>query len=200
MNSVPPPKPVGPRMLQRSQSGVSPGYTTFGGEIVEMTDDLLPPTPSPRLTRTASAATPRPSLTLNLDPRSTPYHSNTSHFPEGPTSWVPTTNTTAATAAASGSRNCLSSPVAAQTAQSPPSQTSDEHRTALPITPRSISKIVSLSDLRQLVHRMEAPQPPSPASSSRTDENVPGNGAVMLPPVLVRRVVFGLMVCWTLRR
>ncbi|KAF8491981.1 P-loop containing nucleoside triphosphate hydrolase protein [Russula emetica] len=53
----------------------------------------------------------------------------------------------------------------------------DEHRTALPITPRSMSKIVSLSDLRQLVHRMEAPPPPLPASLSlQTNENVPGNG------------------------
>jgi hypothetical protein len=76
-----------------------------------------------------------------------------------------------------GAQNGFSSPVEAQTAQSPPSHGPDEHRTALPITPRSMSKIVSLSDLRQLVHRMEAPPPPSPASLSlRINENVPGNG------------------------
>jgi hypothetical protein len=40
-----------------------------------------------------------------------------------------------------------------------------------------MSKIASLSDLRQLVHRMEALPPASPASSSlQTNENVPGNG------------------------
>ena len=43
----------------------------------------------------------------------------------------------------------------------------------MPITPRSISKIVSLSDLRQLVRRMEAPPPPSPAQTG----DVPGNGS-----------------------
>ncbi|KAF8493651.1 P-loop containing nucleoside triphosphate hydrolase protein [Russula emetica] len=53
----------------------------------------------------------------------------------------------------------------------------DEHCTALSITPRSMSKIVSLSNLRQLMHRMEAPPPPSPTSLSlQTNENVPGNG------------------------
>ncbi|KAF8493715.1 P-loop containing nucleoside triphosphate hydrolase protein [Russula emetica] len=53
----------------------------------------------------------------------------------------------------------------------------DEHCTALSITPRSMSKIISLSNLRQLMHRMEAPPPPSPTSLSlRTNENVPGNG------------------------
>ncbi|KAF8502022.1 P-loop containing nucleoside triphosphate hydrolase protein [Russula emetica] len=53
----------------------------------------------------------------------------------------------------------------------------DEHCTALSITPRSMSKIVSLSNLRQLMHRMEAPPPPSPTSLSLwTNENVPGNG------------------------
>jgi len=143
-----------------------------------MADDLSRPAPAPRLTRAASA-TPRPSLTLNLDPKSTPYHSNASRSPEGQTGWIPAETTTTA-AAASGARKGFSSPVAAQTAQnaqSPPTQVPDEHRTALPITPRSMSKIVSLSDLRQLVHRMEAPPPPSPASLSlRTDQDVPGNG------------------------
>ncbi|KAF8494243.1 P-loop containing nucleoside triphosphate hydrolase protein [Russula emetica] len=59
----------------------------------------------------------------------------------------------------------------------PLSHSPDEHCTALSITPRSMSKIVSLSNLRQLMHRMEAPPPPSPTSLSlRTNENVPGNG------------------------
>ena len=155
--------------MQRSHSGVPLGHTSFGGEDSDllMTDDLSPPAPAPRLTRAASTATPRPSLTLNLDPKSTPYHSNESRFPEGPTGWIPADSNATAVA---GARNGFSSPVEAQTAQSPPSQ--------LPITPRSMSKIVSLNDLRQLVHRMEAPPPPSPASLSlRTNENVPGNGA-----------------------
>jgi hypothetical protein len=178
MNSVPPPKPVGPRM-QRSQSGVPLGHTSFGGEDPDfpMMDDLSPPGPAPRLTRAASAATPRPSLTLSLDPKSTPYQSNQSRSPERHTGWI-TADSTAT--AVPGARNGFSSPVEAQqqTAQSPPSHGPDEHRTALPITPRSMSKIVSLSDLRQLVHRMEAPPPPSPASLSlRTHENVPGNGS-----------------------
>ncbi|KAF8491069.1 hypothetical protein F5888DRAFT_1807709 [Russula emetica] len=43
--------------------------------------------------------------------------------------------------------------------------------------PTHLATIISLSDLRQLVHRMEAPPPPLPASLSlRTNENVPGNG------------------------
>jgi Protein kinase domain len=175
MNSVPPPKPIGPRM-QRSQSAVPPGYTSFGSEDPDfpMTDDLSPTAPAPRLTRAASAATPRPSLTLSLDPKSTPYHSNESRSPEGRTGWIPADSTATAVP---GARNGFSSPVETQNAQAPPSHPPDEHRTALPITPRSMSKIVSLSDLRQLVHRMEAPPPPSPASLSlRTNENVPGNG------------------------
>ena len=177
MNSVPPPKPVGPRM-QRSQSGAPLGYPSLGGEDPDfpMMDDLSPSAPAPRLTRAASAATPRPSLTLSLDPKSTPYQSNQSRSPERQTGWMPADATATAVP---GARNGFSSPVEAQqqTAQSQPSHGPDEHRTVLPITPRSMSKIVSLSDLRQLVHRMEAPPPPSPASLSlRTNENVPGNG------------------------
>jgi hypothetical protein len=162
--------------MQRSQSALPPGHISLGGEDsdFQMTDDLSPPTPAPRLTRAASAATPRPSLTLNLDPKSTPYHSNGSRSPEGRTGWIPAESTATIIA---GARNGFSSPVEAQTEQSAPSHGPDENRTALPITPRSMSKIVSLSDLRQLVHRMEAPPPPSPASLSlRTNENVPGNG------------------------
>lgn len=173
MNSVPPPRPLGPRM-QRSQSGLPPGHPSEDSDF-PMTDDLSPHAPAPRLTRAASAATPRPSLTLTLDPKSTPYHSNQSRSPEGRTGWIPAESTATITA---GARNGFSSPVEAQTEQPPPSHVPDEHRAALPITPRSMSKIVSLSDLRQLVHRMEAPPPPSPASLSlRTNnENVPGNG------------------------
>jgi hypothetical protein len=175
MNSIPPPKPAGPRLLQRSQSGVSPGRIS-PGEVPDFpmaTDLHLPaPAPAPRLTRAASSVTnPRPSLTLDLDrSRSTPYPPNASRFPDGPTRWLPADTTTTA-----GARNGLSSPLtqtAAAQAQSPASQAHDENRTALPITPRSISKIVSLSDLRQLVRRMEAPPPPSPAQTN----GVPGNG------------------------
>ncbi|KAF8488708.1 hypothetical protein F5888DRAFT_1639050 [Russula emetica] len=76
-----------------------------------------------------------------------------------------------------GSHHCRFTARAHDSATHPLSHSPDEHRTALPITPRSMSKIVSLSDLRQLVHRMEAPPPPLPASLSlRTNENVPGNG------------------------
>jgi Protein kinase domain len=177
MNSVPPPRPLGPRM-QRSLSGVPlGGHTSLGNEDPDfpMTDDLSPSAPAPRLTRAASAATPRPSLTLNLDPKSTPYHSNQSRSPDGMTNWMPVdSNATAGTGACNG----VSSPVEeAQTARPPPSHGPDENRSALPITPRSMSKIVSLSDLRQLVHRIEAPAPPSPASLSlRTNENAAGNG------------------------
>jgi mitogen-activated protein kinase kinase len=45
----------------------------------------------------------------------------------------------------------------------------DEERTAMPITPRSISKIVSLNDLQRLVRRMET-HPPSPSQGG-------GNGS-----------------------
>ena len=178
MNSVPPPKPVGPRM-QRSLSGLPLGHTSLGGDDSDfpMKDGLSPPAPAPRLTRAVSAASPRPSLTLNLDPKSTPYHPRS---PEGGSDWIPAESTATAVP---GARNGFSSPVEAQTtAQPPPSHGSDEHRAALPITPRSMSKIVSLSDLRQLVHRMEAPPPPSPASQSlKTNENVPGNGSDVAP-------------------
>ena len=176
MNSVPPPRPLGPRM-QRSLSGMPLGHPSLGSEDSDfpMIDDMSPPLPAPRLTRAASAATPRPSLTLNLDPKSTPYHSNSSRSPGGPTGWMPAESTATAVP---GTRNGFSSPVEAQAAQSSP----PGH--ALPITPRSMSKIVSLSDLRQLVHRMEAPPPPSPASLSlRTNENIAGNsGDVAVGP------------------
>ena len=168
MNSVPPPKPAGPRLLQRSQSGLSPGRTS-PSEVPDfpMTTD---PAPAPRLTRATSSVThPRPSLTLDLDrSRSTPYPPNASRFPEGPTNWLPADTT-------AGARNGSSSPLtqtAGAAAAQAASQAHDENRTALPITPRSISKIVSLSDLRQLVRRMEAPPPPSPAQTG----DVPGNG------------------------
>lgn len=164
-------------MLQRSQSGMSPGRIS-PNEASDLAD-MSPPAPAPRLTRATTVAHPRPSLTLNLDRRSTPYASNTSCAPEGSSSWVP------ADTIAAGPRNNINSPVR-QTAQSPPpnGQGADEHRTALPITPRSISKIVSLSDLRQLVGRMEAPPPPSPASLSMQTDDVPGNGGVWSDGVL----------------
>jgi mitogen-activated protein kinase kinase len=121
-------------------------------------------------------------LTLNLDRRSTPYASKNAS--EGPSSWVPADTT-------AGPRNNFNSPVT-QTAQSPPpSQGPDEDRTALPITPRSISKIVSLSDLRQLVRRMEAPPPPSPASVAVRADDAPGNDGVWSDGVLEVAALLG---------
>lgn len=167
-------------MIQRSQSGMSPSGTSD----FTMTADLSPPAPAPRLTRATTVAHPRPSLTLNLDRRSTPYASKNAS--EGPSSWVPADTTTA------GPRNNFNSPVT-QTAQSPPppSQGPDEDRTALPITPRSISKIVSLSDLRQLVRRMEAPPPPSPASVAVRADDAPGNDGVWSDGVLEVAALLG---------
>jgi hypothetical protein len=165
--------------MQRSQSGVPLGHTSLGGEDSDfpMMDDLSSPAPAPRLTRAASSATPRPSLTLTLDPKSTPYHSKEPRSPEGRTAWIPADSTATAVP---GARNGFGSPVEAQPGQLPPNHVPDENRpalSALPITPRSMSRIVSLSDLRQLVHRMEAPPPPSPASLPlRANENVPENG------------------------
>ena len=168
-------------MIQRSQSGMSPSGTSD----FTMTADLSPPAPAPRLTRATTVAHPRPSLTLNLDRRSTPYASNAS---EGPSSWVPADTTTTT---AGPRNNNFNSPVT-QTAQSPPpSQGPDEHRTALPITPRSISKIVSLSDLRQLVRRMEAPPPPSPASVAVRADDAPGNDGVWSDGVLEVAALLG---------
>jgi len=165
-------------MIQRSQSGVSPGRTSFGEvpDIQAPVDSLLPHGGAPAanssahlLTRAKSSTTgSRPSLTLNLDPKSTPYPSRTSREPED------------SPAAAGGapphmrSRTLGSEPAAqwpngkAQQQQQQQQQQSGSGNGSggLPITPRSISKIVSLNDLRQLVRRMEEapPAPPSPAS------------------------------------
>ena len=159
-------------MLQRSQSGVSPAQASSSGDVPSGLSAPVDPQPPPqRLQHTTSAPAPapaaipraqiltraktamagsRPSLTLNLDPGSTPYNhpANAARSPEdhrpapGP----------AATAA---QRTLLSSPAAAQ------SLSPSGNGKGLPITPRSISKIVSLNDLRQLVRRMEEAPPPS---------------------------------------
>ncbi|KAI9456304.1 kinase [Russula earlei] len=182
MNSLPPPKPAGPRTLQRSSSGVSSG-PALPGEIPDRlapSVDLSPPVP---LTRATSATTGhRPSLTLNLIPGSTPYTSNPSRSPDGPAGRARAAAAATATAAPAdleARSGLVSSPVA----RSPTtSKVQDDQRTAqpaLPITPRSISKIVSLTDLRQLVRRIDA-QPPSPAASSsaaaRNENGSSGDG------------------------
>jgi serine/threonine protein kinase len=66
----------------------------------------------------------------------------------------------------------------------PQQQSGSGSGSGLPITPRSISKIVSLNDLRQLVRRMEEapPAPPSPVSvlparSDTREDALPGNGS-----------------------
>jgi len=166
-------------MLQRSQSGVSPGRASFG-EVPDLkapVDSLLPHSGAPAanssahlVTRAKSSTTgSRPSLTLTLDPKSTPYPSRTSREPED------------SPAAAGGapphmrSRTLGSDPAAQwQNGKAPQQQQQQQQQQqsgsngsgGLPITPRSISKIVSLNDLRQLVRRMEEapPAPPSPVS------------------------------------
>jgi Protein kinase domain len=93
-------------------------------------------------------AGPRPSLTLSLDPGSTPYNNppNAARSPE---------DHYRVAAAPAAQRTFLTSPELAQ------SQSPSGNGRGLPITPRSISRIVSLNDLRQLMRRMEEAPPPS---------------------------------------
>ena len=190
MNHFAPPKPLGPRMLQRSQSGMSPGRASLGD--IPVSDlpapiDLLLPTPLQRRA-TAPMNGHRPSLTLNVGPRNSPYPSKDASrsLSEGPAAGrVDVNAVTGGTAVAmlgggdaGGARMHLGGSTAAQDEQYQ-HQHQHQHQSSgsgstggstgtggLPITPRSISKIVSLNDLRQLVHRIEAPPSPSPASSS----------------------------------
>ena len=189
MRPLTPPKPVGPRMLQRSSSGLSSGLALPGEMLPDPPPRLaptanlraLPPPPLVPLTRATSATTGhRPSLTLSVTPGSSPY--NASRSPEGP----PAGRADAAAAAVAAATRSMF--VGSPIAQSPGRVMGDQ-RTALPITPRSISKIVSLNDLRQLVRRMEAMPSPSPASgtssssaavrandNNNNNSNVSGNG------------------------
>lgn len=159
MHSVPTPRPLGPRtQLQRSQSGSSPSHAASMGEIPGMGYPL----PSgPVLTRARSAVNgARPSLTLNVASGGGAYRS--AAYPNPPESHHP--------APRAPPEAEPPAPVLAHTTFSPiPSggsgKANDEDRTAMPITPRSISKIVSLNDLQQLVRRMETH--PAPASPSQ---------------------------------
>jgi hypothetical protein len=163
-------------MLQRSQNGVSPAQASSSGEVPSGLSAPVNPQPPPhRLQHTTSAPAPlaipraqiltraktamagsRPSLTLNLDPGSTPYNhtANAARSPEDHRPAQPGPGP-GSTAAAAAQRTLLSSPAAAQ------SLSPSGNGKGLPITPRSISKIVSLNDLRQLVRRMEEAPPPS---------------------------------------
>ena len=162
MHSVPPPKPLGPRQLQRSQSGSSPAHSLSLGEIPGYSMPDYPAPPAPSLTRARSAVNgARPSLTLNVNSGSASYPnpSTSSHAPRSPE-------------VAAGRAEPLE-PVWARTlAQSPNGGAggAGEERTAMPITPRSISKIVSLNDLHQLVRRMET-HAPSPAQGDVSNVN-----------------------------
>ncbi|KAI0250176.1 kinase-like domain-containing protein [Lactifluus subvellereus] len=165
MHLNPPQKPAGPRTLQRSQSGSSPTHMSLG-EVPDLSTSLCSSRPAPVLGRARSAvAGHRPSLTLNVNPGSSLYPSNSnfaSGSQEAPGGRVEDAAATA-TAAVPGVRTPLpGSPMV----QSPAGGVADDQRTTTPITPRSISKIVSLSDLRQLVRRMGTRPLPSPGSAA----------------------------------
>jgi len=189
-------------MLQRSQSGVSPGRTSFNDVpgLQAPVDSLQPHGLTPAATTSAQALTrakssttgSRPSLTLTLDPKSTPYPSRTPRSPEESPGAAAIGGAPPPHARA---RTLGSEPVAAaaQWQNGKPQQQQQEQQQysgdgngsggGLPITPRSISKIVSLNDLRQLVRRMEEapPAPPSPVSvlpaqNDSRDDVLPGNG------------------------
>lgn len=162
-------------MLQRSQSGVSPGRASFG-EVPELqapVDSLLPHGGAPAanssahlLTRAKSSTTgSRPSLTLTLDPKSTPYPSRTSREPEDSPAAVGCAPPHVRSRTL-GSEPAAQGPNGKAQQQQQQQQSGSNGSGGLPITPRSISKIVSLNDLRQLVRRMEEapPAPPSPVS------------------------------------
>ncbi len=172
MHSVPPPKPLGPRtQLQRSQSGLSPAYSQSLGEIPGHPAPVYPLPPAPLLTRARSAATgARPSLTLNVN-------SGSAAFPNPSISNQPSRSPEATAGRVEPPAPALVMPQTfSPMAQSPSGGggggAHDEERTAMPITPRSISKIVSLNDLQRLVRRMETHPPPPPSPSQGG-----GNGA-----------------------
>jgi hypothetical protein len=104
-------------------------------------------------------AGPRPSLTLSVDPGSMPYN----HPPNAARS--PEDHHRVPAAAHPAQRTLLTSPELAQ------SQSPSGNGRGLPITPRSISKIVSLNDLRQLMRRME--EAPLPSASPPPDRTLP---------------------------
>ena len=164
MHSVPTPKPLGPRtQLQRSQSGSSPAYAPSFGETSGHPAPVFPMPPAPSLTRARSAANgARPSLTLNVSSGSASYPnpSISSHASRSPGAAVGREEPPATVLAHTFSP-MAQSPSAGGGGGGKPH---DEERTAMPITPRSISKIVSLNDLQRLVRRMETHPPPSSPS------------------------------------
>jgi mitogen-activated protein kinase kinase len=107
----------------------------------------------------------RPSLTLNVNSGSAAYPNSfiSSHAPRSPE-------------AAAGRGEPPLAQSFAPMVQSPTGgaggRAHDEERTAMPITPRSISKIVSLNDLQRLVRRMETHAP----SPSQGDSGVVNGG------------------------
>ncbi|KAI0267082.1 kinase-like domain-containing protein [Gloeopeniophorella convolvens] len=156
-----PPRPAGPRTLKRARS-------VLGSPSDERPGSPAPPgghtapIAAPVMMRTRSAVNgPRPSLTLRMSSGSSPYPSTLA-----------------------AARSWEATPVSgAPPAPLPPgpAHAVDEQRTTMPITPRSLSKVVSLNDLQQLVRRMEA-HPPSPASSVSSDDAlgvVPASGAAV---------------------
>ena len=159
MHHIPPLRPLGPRtQLQRSPSGSFPAHAPSLDEIPGHPAPVYPLPPAPLLTRARSAATgTRPSLTLNVNSGSAAYpNPSISNHASRPH------EATAGRAEPPAPAHIL----AHNFSQSPSgdSRAHDEERTAMPITPRSISRIVSLNDLQQLVRRMETHAPsPSPS-------------------------------------
>ncbi|KAH9953870.1 kinase-like domain-containing protein [Lactifluus volemus] len=210
MQSATPPKPVGPRTLQRSQSGMSPMIASHDEILPDLATSLYSSRPAPVLTRAKSAvAGSRPSLTLNVSAGSSQYPSSNASNDATTLRAIPTDRMMDTTGAAAGAAG-TTVPAASAAASAPSPVSMDvtlsgspmvispvgggggipvpmmmghddqqQQRTTTPITPRSISKIVSMSDLRQLMRRMETRPLPSPGSagttSVRTNE-VPANG------------------------
>ena len=183
MHSVPPSKPLGPRtQLQRSQSGSSPAHSPSLGETPGHLAPVYPLPPAPLLTRASSAATgSRPSLTLNVSSGGGAYSNP----------FIPSHASLSPEVRAGRAEPPAPAPVMANTfSQSPNlnvggSGPHGEERTAMPITPRSISKVVSLNDLQRLVRRMETHMPsPTPlqggGSSSYGDDSVWSDGVLMV--------------------
>ncbi|KAI0287452.1 kinase-like domain-containing protein [Russula brevipes] len=131
MYSVPPPKPIGPRMIQRSQSGLPPGRASLS-DLPDLPPPADPAPPAPQLARTTSTPEAHRIPRAHRAPPSARWAGSTQPQPQPPPPPPP------------GACAFMGSPMAQS-----PNKIQDE-RTALPITPRSISKIVSMSDLRQL--------------------------------------------------